>query len=97
MSCYFCGRRGRIQTVELRSIGGKTVLVWKGEICDIDAYRLGRASEEHHYRKTGVFLTCPQCGHRWERRSTSGGEVRCKKCLAKVEVDPLRHVKEVLR
>jgi len=45
MSCYFCGRRGRIQTVELRSIGGKTVLVWKGEICDIDAYRLGRAKE----------------------------------------------------
>jgi len=95
MSCYFCERIGRVQTVELRSMGGgKAVMVWKGEICDDDAYRLRNLSEKNRYRRTGVFLTCPRCGHRWERRSTSGGYQMCKKCRAHVEAEPLRFVQE---
>jgi len=41
VTCYFCGRKGTIQKVELKNPHGTRVLLWKGEICNEDAKKLG--------------------------------------------------------
>ena len=40
-------------------------------------------------KKTGVMISCPECGHRWERMTRKAGTVRCHPCGKRIELEAL--------
>lgn len=40
-------------------------------------------------RRTGVYVSCPGCGHEWERASRKEGRIRCHRCKSTIKVDKI--------
>jgi hypothetical protein len=41
-------------------------------------------------KKTSVFVTCSNCGFKWERHSVKEGIVRCRQCFARFRVSEIK-------
>jgi transcription elongation factor Elf1 len=57
----------------------------RGAIEAIGRYR----KDQRGRRKTGIFVTCPRCGHRWERMSKKG-TARCFVCKKRFSLEDLK-------
>jgi tRNA(Ile2) C34 agmatinyltransferase TiaS len=51
----------------------------------IEEFRKEKQLNKARY-PTGVYVSCPRCGHSWERQGRSAGTLKCGKCGRKFKV-----------
>ena len=56
----------------------------------IESFREEMKRMKHPRReKTGIKVTCPRCGHQWERMTKKAGDVRCHPCGQRIKLEAL--------
>jgi tRNA(Ile2) C34 agmatinyltransferase TiaS len=51
----------------------------------IEEFRKEKQLNKARY-PTGVYVSCPRCGHSWERQGRSAGILKCRKCRNRIIV-----------
>ena len=56
----------------------------------VESFREEMKRMKHPRReKTDITVTCPKCGHKWERMTKKAGDVRCHPCGQRIKLEAL--------